>query len=120
MAGLPLASPSDAAVVMVNRKSCPIGYSIPGMQGPRWNTLHTVGAQGWRLSTLQTPCDPWRANADSTCSVAASNMTPTENRKRTGPEFMPAHLVHTLDGFKPAFQGLIRGHLLTDFWSRMA
>src|SRR3974390_1757564 len=98
MAGLPLASTSDAALVLGNRKSCPIGYWISG-------------PKGWRLSTLQTLWDPWLANADSTCSAVASDMTPTENRKRTGPEYMLAHLVHTLDGFKPAFQGLIRGQV---------
>src|SRR3974390_78366 len=99
MAGMPLASPSDAAVVIVNRNSCLIGFSISGMQGPRWNTLHTVGVQGWWLNTLQTPC---RANADSTCNPAATTMTPTKNWKTTGRVFMLAYLVHTLDGFKQA------------------
>src|ERR1035441_7306849 len=46
---------SDAALTMVNLRSSPIGYWISGMQGPRWNTLHTVGVHGCRLRTLHTP-----------------------------------------------------------------
>jgi hypothetical protein len=47
---------SNSVLTIVNLRSCPIGYSISGMQGPRWNTLHTVGVQGCRLNTLHTPC----------------------------------------------------------------
>src|SRR5262249_38768985 len=65
----PLSLPSDCAtgpatfslggglgassLSIVRRRSWPMGYSISGMHGPRWNTLHEVIGQGWRENTLQ-------------------------------------------------------------------